>query len=99
MREVGQVVIGLALLGLGLASVVAALVPRWRGSMRWRSGARCGLVSGLGAGAVFAVNGALVCLDGLLPAPARACCGVAIVAGLPAVVVGSWLDHRRPAGE
>lgn len=77
---------------IGLFSLVTSLVPRWHGVMRWRHGAKLGLLSRLGFIAVFTAGGTLAAFQDLLPAVARALCAALLLLGMLLALIGYWRD-------
>jgi hypothetical protein len=90
-----QVLAGIAMTVLGLWGLASIFVPAWRGC--WK-GTRvtCGAVSMTGFGLVFTAAGALLMFSRNFKEPEiLALAGPPLIAGVPLVLIGSWLDFRR----
>jgi len=91
-----QLLVGIAMTCLGLWGLVTVFVPAWRGC--WK-GTRvtCGAVSMTGFGLVFAAAGAILIFARDFKDPVvLAIAGPPLVIGVPLVLIGNWLDFRRP---
>jgi hypothetical protein len=90
----GELFPGMLFLAVGAAVLTVTMVPRWRGTMRWRDGSRFGTVSGLGFGASFVAAGSLLSWREVMPELLRGGCLAAFLLGFLAAFAGNWLDGR-----
>jgi hypothetical protein len=90
-----DVAFGVLAVAMSLFALATALVPRWRGAVRWRgSQVRTGVISSLGFAMVFGGAALLFLTRGAVSDHYRAWIVVLLIAGVPAVLIGQWIDFR-----